>query len=114
MAEEVDGFPGDLDWTDGDPSESEVPLFGGITYDAALDESRLLAQLRKVRAFMSDGCWHTLAEIAEAVEAPEASVSARLRDLRKKKFGGHTVERERIEGGNGLWRYRVFLNQIAT
>ena len=45
------------------------------------------------------------ATIAEAVGSPEASVSARLRDLRKPAFGGHTVERQYVE--RGLFRYRV-------
>jgi len=35
----------------------------------------------------------------------EASVSARLRDLRKAKFGAHTIERQRVSAG--LFRYRM-------
>ena len=54
---------------------------------------------------MADGQWRTLKEIAAATGAPEASVSARLRDLRNERFGGYAVEREYI--GDGLWRYRV-------
>ena len=83
----------------------EHPPFGGATYDAPRDEGRLAAQMGKVRAVMADGAWRTLAEIAEAVGSPEASVSARLRDLRKPAFGGHTVERQYVE--RGLFRYRV-------
>jgi hypothetical protein len=81
--------------------------FGGETFDPKLDEERLRRQLAAVWSFMSDGQWHTLARIAAEVDAPEASVSARLRDFRKPKFGGHTVLRERIPLGNGLHRYRV-------
>ena len=57
---------------------------------------------------MRDGAWRTLDEISVAVGAPPASVSARLRDLRKEKFGAHLVERRsRGERGRGLYEYRV-------
>lgn len=83
------------------------PEFDGDTYEAPLDKDRLHGQLERVRVLMSDRKWRTLAEIHEEVGGPEASVSARLRDLRKPKFGGLRVERERIPEGNGLFRYRV-------
>jgi len=54
---------------------------------------------------MSDGLWHTLAEMSSRLGFPEASVSARLRDLRKDKFGGRVVERRYVL--NGLWEYRL-------
>jgi len=40
---------------------------------------------------------------------PEASVSARLRDLRKEKFGGHVVERRAVK--RGLFEYRVIVRK---
>jgi hypothetical protein len=82
--------------------------FGGDTFDPTLDEERLRKQLALVWRIMFDGQWRTLAQLSrEADGAPEASVSARLRDFRKAKFGGHTVERQRIPNGNGLHRYRL-------
>jgi len=81
--------------------------FGGSTFDEDLDGDRLRVQLAAVWKFMFDGAWHTLADIAAAVDAPEASVSARLRDFRKDKFGGYVVERQRIPNGNGLHIYRI-------
>ena len=81
--------------------------FGGNTFDEKLDGDRLRAQLAAVRAEVSDGQWWTLHRLSLAVDAPEASVSARLRDLRKPKFGGYIVERRRIPNGNGLHMYRV-------
>jgi len=81
--------------------------FDGVTYDPALDKDRLKRQIGKVYEYMRDGLWHSLADIGRAVDAPEASVSARLRDLRKAKFGGHTVERRRFEFG--MWKYRLYL-----
>jgi len=80
--------------------------FDGETFDAERDGSRLKHQLEAVRTLMLDGEWRTLSEISKLTkDYPEASVSARLRDLRKAKFGGFTVDREYVE--KGLWRYRV-------
>jgi len=41
---------------------------------------------------MADGNWHTLKEISEKSGYSEASVSAQLRDYRKTRYGGHTVD----------------------
>lgn len=79
--------------------------FDGSTYDPAKDRDRLTGQLAKVYGLMKDGHWRTLAEITTAVGGSEAGVSARLRDLRKERFGKHTVERKRVDGG--LWAYRL-------
>jgi len=71
------------------------PRMHGETFDEPQDGSRLRKQLAAVKALMLDGHWRSLAEIAASVKAPEASVSARLRDLRKASMGGYTVERRR-------------------
>lgn len=85
-----------------------LPRFDGETYDKALDQPRLGRQVLAVLALMRDGRWRTLREIADAVEAPEASVSARLRDLRKARFGQYTIDRRRPgEPSKGLWEYRL-------
>ena len=82
--------------------------FGGDTFDPTLDEARLRKQLAAVWRVMWDCQWRTLHQISmEIGGAPEASVSARLRDFRKTKFGGHTVQRRRVPNGNGLHVYRV-------
>lgn len=73
------------------------------TYGEALP--RMKAQRERVAQVMADGEWHSLAGIAEDTGDPEASVSARLRDFRKERFGGHTVERRRL--GRGLYIYRI-------
>jgi len=77
----------------------------GCTFDRARDGKRLDGQSADVFHFMSDGEWHTLAEISQHTGHPEASVSARLRDLRSPKLGGFKVDREFVR--RGLWRYRV-------
>jgi hypothetical protein len=82
-----------------------LPPFRGKTYEPAKDEARLKTQLERVRALCLDGRWRTLHEIAEAVHGSEAGVSARLRDLRRQRFGGFLVERRRVSGG--LHEYKV-------
>lgn len=84
-----------------------VPEFDGATYDHDRDHLRLGAQAQRVVDLMRDGQWRTLSEIATATGDPEASVSARLRDLRKPKFGRHDIgRRQRDESMPGLYEYR--------
>lgn len=79
--------------------------FDGDTYSGERDGGRLFAQLVRVRLILSDGEWHTLPELSATTGDPEASVSARIRDLRKRKWGSRIVLRE--YAGHGLWRYRL-------
>lgn len=83
-----------LDW--------QPPTPRGDTFDADRDGARLADQARRVLAATLDLGWLTLAEISAAALAPEASVSARLRDLRA---SGFVVDRKYIR--RGLCRYRV-------
>lgn len=70
------------------------------------DHSRLRKQFSEVQQLMSDGKWRTLREIGGALRFPEASVSARLRDMRKPKFGAYVVERRRVMDST-YYEYRV-------
>ena len=79
--------------------------FDGGTYRASRDHERLKGQLFHVYRVLSDGQWWTLARLSEAAAGSEAAVSARLRDLRKPKYGGHTIERRHVSGG--LFEYRM-------
>lgn len=79
-----------------------LPEPRGETYVPKRDRKRLCAQALLVQIFMEDGRWHTLGEIRQATGAPEASASARLRDLRR---AGFTIEREYVE--RGLFKYRM-------
>jgi len=81
-------------------------MFDGSTYDSQQDGPRLGKQLEKVYNIMRDANWRTLPEIQNLLpEATTQSISARLRDFRKPKFGGFLVERRRVEGG--LFEYRL-------
>jgi hypothetical protein len=71
------------------------------------DPKRLAAQMAKVTAVMADGEWRTLEQLATAVGAETQSVSARLRDLRKPRYGSRVVER--AYAGGGLYRYRLVI-----
>ncbi len=87
----------------GAPAES----FDGETFAPHRDGARLTGQLDRVRLVMADARWRTLRTIAKAVDGSEAGVSARLRDLRKPRFGGHTVERR--YQAEGVWEYRLLV-----
>ena len=86
--------------------------FDGKTFDKEKDGARLRRQLSVVFDVMACGEYFTLAEIAEQTGFPEASISARLRDLRKDKFGGHSVNRRRRPIGDmfGTWEYSLTVN----
>ncbi len=84
------------------------PRFDGVTYDPAFDHGRLAKQLGRVYDALCAGEWLTLEEIHEQTADPHASISARIRDLRKRKFGGYDIQR-RARGPReaGLFEYRL-------
>lgn len=83
------------------------PHFDGETYVPKRDHVRLTGQLYEVWSVMKDGRWRSLHEIHEVTGIQHQSVSARLRDFRKEKFGGHEVDRMSSEPGHFLYRLIV-------
>ncbi len=94
------------------------PHFDGETCIPSLDYQRLDTQLARVFQFLhslaradrrtSNPTWTTLATLASASRGSESAVSARIRDLRKPKFGGYTIHKRRKGDPNrGLWEYRM-------
>jgi hypothetical protein len=81
--------------------------FDGETYCKTEDRRRLKSQLNRVREIMMAGKWWRLADLATELGYPEASISARIRDLRKPGFGEYLIERRRVPDGNGLHEYRL-------
>jgi hypothetical protein len=79
--------------------------FDGETYDHERDSERLTKQARGVWLVISDRQWYTLAALEGRTGYPQASISARLRDFRKPRFGAHTIERRCM--GGGLFEYRL-------
>lgn len=87
---------------------------GGDTFDPALDTLRLNKQMRAVYSVVRGGDWWTLGAIAAATGSPEASVSARLRDFRKRQYGGHQVNRRRVHPpSGGHWQYQLVWNEAV-
>lgn len=86
------------------------------------DETQLAAIRELTTRASARGVWLTLAEIAEATEFAEASISAQLRHLRKAHHGGYHVEKRHrcpargvaamrtirdTRRGPVIWEYRV-------
>lgn len=88
--------------------------FGGESYRPK-DHKPLKKQLDAVRSIMLAGGWHTLGELKARLErdngliTTEASVSARLRDLRKLKYGAYMIDRRPREGR--LYEYRLWTSR---
>jgi hypothetical protein len=82
--------------------------FNGPDYKPEADHSRLTKQIRRIFDCMRDGEWRTLGEIEAQTGDPQASISAQLRHLRKRRFGSFIVEKQRRgEEAYGLYEYRV-------
>lgn len=87
-------------------------MFDGATFVPELDRERLTTQFEAVKDLMADGNWRTLQDISDLVQGSIPAISARLRDLRKPRFGGHVVERRRAgDPRNGIFEYRVIMNE---
>lgn len=89
--------------------QPQLPLEGsrdGATFDPAVDTVPLNKQMVRVWCVMQSGAWYSLPVIADYTGDGEASVSARLRDFRKAKFGGHLVQR-RKQPGRRLHEYQL-------
>lgn len=80
-------------------------LFDGPHLEPA-DQRRLNTALARVEALMADSEWHTLREIADYADCSEAGASARLRDIRKVRFGGKQVDLRRRTPG--VYEYRLW------
>jgi hypothetical protein len=76
----------------------QIGLFEGVPAEHRAEAETLLGRVRRI---MAAGQWWTLRELAVELEATwghvasDASISARLRDLRKVEHGAWIVERRR-------------------
>jgi len=95
--------------------ERQLPLgfrFDGSDYDAEKDQERLTGQILRIYDLMQDGRWRTLGEIEQMIGDPQASISAQLRHLRKRRFGSHEVnKRGRYEGTHGTFEYQLVVRE---
>lgn len=81
--------------------------------EPSTDGPRLGKQLAAVHRHMLDGYqeWWTFAQLraallADGIGISEAAVSARIRDLRKREYGGYTVDRMATDR-RGIFAYRA-------
>jgi hypothetical protein len=105
----------------------------GPAFEESSDRERVLTQLEVIRDVMLSAAecaeafalrpyrllwdpatlaenagWMTLRELGELTNYGEASISAQLRHLRKKRFGGYIVDkRRRGLARHGAWEYRI-------
>jgi hypothetical protein len=84
---------------------TQPTFFDGRSFVQARDGERLATQHTRILEAMQSGGWWTLRELSAATGAPEASVSARIRDLKKTRFGSHKIESQYVR--RGLWQYRM-------
>ena len=81
--------------------------FDGESIEAP-DVPRLIRMQDRVQGLMADGRWYLPEELRKALGLPEGTaITSRIRDLRKRRFGGFTVERRRHEDGSGRFEYRL-------
>lgn len=86
--------------------------FSGSTYSPKEDKKRLCRQAQEVFDLMKDAKWRTLREINQVVAGSETAISARLRDFRKKEFGSHDVNRDRLgDRKRGIWIYQLIVKK---
>ncbi len=95
-------------------SYQQPPHFDGAVYDKEKDLVRLTGQILRVWDIIKDGQWRTVDEIHSSIivehneNDPECSISAQLRNLRKARFGGHLIDKQRRGGDlSALWEYRL-------
>ena len=89
--------PSLLDWQ---PPQPPVFHFLGSTFKSERDQKRLSKQLKTVHDVMQDGRKRTLRQLADDAGCPEASASARFRDLVRLSY---PMMKENL--GSGTWTY---------
>ena len=83
-------------------------LFDGSDIEPENDNVRLTGQLQKIFKLMSTGKWYTLSEVENLTGYTTASISAQLRNLRKKHLGSHTINKRRKgDRKSGLFEYQL-------
>jgi hypothetical protein len=75
-------------------------VFSGADYQPEIDFKPLIDQFKRIKNLMMDGRARTVDEIISAIKVPGKmdganAVQAQLRNMRKPKFGGYTIVRNR-------------------
>lgn len=86
---------------------TKTPRFDGRTYDHKRDHTRLRTALEAVHDCLRDGQRWTVYELRDGVRLRTGknheAITARIRDLRKLKFGGHDIRKTHT--GHGVYAY---------
>jgi len=94
---------------------TDAPLFTFEGVETRTTEAcqRLSTQYLDIFNLMRDGQFRTLKEIETALNGryPQASISAQLRHMRKRRFGSHQIARKSL--GGGLHSYQLTVNVDA-
>src|SRR5687767_11196915 len=91
---------------------TSTPRFDSGVELTKADHVRLGKQLQRVLNVLSDGSWWSVPQLHTeiwrryGIHDPEPSLSANVRNLRKPKHGGYTVERKR-ERNTYFFRLKV-------
>ena len=85
--------------------EQNIAEFDGEHYVSERDKPRLTRQFDAVRIYMEGKKNLTLHQISQDLGYPEASVSAQIRNMRKKRFGSRTVTTTYVR--QGLFHYTL-------
>lgn len=80
--------------------------FQGSDIDQERDGNRLKKQIWRIYELMKDQKWRSLSEISKLANAPEASASAQLRNLKKL---GHKLNKKHL--GHGFYKYQLIPNE---
>jgi predicted transcriptional regulator len=87
--------------------------FEGSDFNPVFDQKRLSTQLLEIFSLMQDKTFRTLSEIEKITGHGQSSISAQLRNLRKQKFGSHTLNKKRRgQGSQGLFEYQIISSSI--
>ena len=95
---------------------SACPAIFGQSFEPEHDGPRLTSQQKRVESLMADGQFRTLPGIVKEIKrlhgvlCGEASISARLRDMR---HTGWRIERSRTAPNSGLFAYRAVKEAVA-
>jgi len=86
------------------------PEFNGSDYISEVDRVRLTGQIKRIFDCMKDSRFRTLGEIEAITGDGQSSISAQLRNMRKERFGLHTVLKCRRHDA-GLFEYQLIENK---
>ena len=96
-----------------------LALIDGLEPGTSIQSVKHLAGgVHLVREVMASGKWMTIYEVQQSVNEKlqesenfaECTISARIRDQRKTRHGGHEINRRKQAGKKNTYEYQLILN----